>query len=246
LTGLAPSRWLLVGAVTAAGLSLWPGTSAAATCADYPNQAAAQRVGDTRDADGDGIYCENLPCPCSSQAPTGQSHEPSQSGSSGPSGCARPRRVQRISFSANTYPNIRRHYLAAVTRGWPRTLVVTRSGADPRRERLLESFQPARGLTVTNMHPPLAAVAARAWSADLTRRGGRPMSDTSPATKTAPKARPSAPSSTASATEPSSATPSSRLATPAPSHSFRTYTGSGEPTGITSTVTPPRRAHHRS
>jgi hypothetical protein len=38
----------------------------AATCADYPNQAAAQRAADTRDADGDGIYCENLPCPCSS------------------------------------------------------------------------------------------------------------------------------------------------------------------------------------
>jgi hypothetical protein len=30
----------------------------AATCAEYPNQAAAQRAADTRDADGDGIYCE--------------------------------------------------------------------------------------------------------------------------------------------------------------------------------------------
>src|SRR3954447_21700017 len=36
-----------------------------ATCADYPNQAAAQRAADTRDADADGIYCEDLPCPCS-------------------------------------------------------------------------------------------------------------------------------------------------------------------------------------
>jgi endonuclease YncB( thermonuclease family) len=34
------------------------------TCADYPNQEAAQRAADTRDADGDGIYCETLPCPC--------------------------------------------------------------------------------------------------------------------------------------------------------------------------------------
>ena len=132
--------------VTAAGLGLWPGTSAAASCADYPNQAAAQRVGDTRDADGDGIYCENLPCPCSSQAPTGKGHRPSQSGSSGPSGCIRPRRVQRISFSATTYPNIRRHYLAAVTRGWPRTLVVNRSGADQRRARLLESYPTRPGV----------------------------------------------------------------------------------------------------
>jgi hypothetical protein len=38
--------------------------AAAATCADYPNQAAAQRAGDTRDADGDGVFCEDLPCPC--------------------------------------------------------------------------------------------------------------------------------------------------------------------------------------
>src|SRR4051812_49086752 len=36
----------------------------AKTCADYPNQAAAQVAHDTRDADGDGIYCESLPCPC--------------------------------------------------------------------------------------------------------------------------------------------------------------------------------------
>ena len=40
--------------------------AAAATCADYPNQAAAQRAADTRDADHDGIYCESLPCRASS------------------------------------------------------------------------------------------------------------------------------------------------------------------------------------
>src|SRR5262249_28095923 len=37
---------------------------ASTTCADFPNQAAAQRAHNTRDADGDGIYCEALPCPC--------------------------------------------------------------------------------------------------------------------------------------------------------------------------------------
>jgi len=48
-----------------AGAVLLPSSSAhAATCSDYPNQAAAQRAADTRDADGDGIYCESLPCPC--------------------------------------------------------------------------------------------------------------------------------------------------------------------------------------
>ena len=41
---------------------------AAATCADYPNQAAAQKAADTRDPDGDGVYCEDLPCPCSTDA----------------------------------------------------------------------------------------------------------------------------------------------------------------------------------
>jgi len=34
------------------------------TCSDFSNQAAAQRAHNTRDSDGDGIYCEDLPCPC--------------------------------------------------------------------------------------------------------------------------------------------------------------------------------------
>ncbi len=46
-----------------AGLIL-PGSASAATCADYGNQAQAQRAADTRDAAGDGIYCQALPCPC--------------------------------------------------------------------------------------------------------------------------------------------------------------------------------------
>jgi hypothetical protein len=37
---------------------------AAKTCSDYSNQRDAQLNKDTRDADGDGIYCESLPCPC--------------------------------------------------------------------------------------------------------------------------------------------------------------------------------------
>jgi hypothetical protein len=45
-------------------VGLAPATAQAHACADYPNQAAAQRAADTRDADGDGIYCEDLPCPC--------------------------------------------------------------------------------------------------------------------------------------------------------------------------------------
>jgi hypothetical protein len=45
-------------------LAAVPAGASAATCADYSNQADAQRAKDTRDADGDGIYCESLPCPC--------------------------------------------------------------------------------------------------------------------------------------------------------------------------------------
>jgi hypothetical protein len=43
---------------------LAPASAHAATCADYPDQASAQRAKDTRDADGDGLYCEDNPCPC--------------------------------------------------------------------------------------------------------------------------------------------------------------------------------------
>jgi hypothetical protein len=55
-----------------------PVAHASAVCADFSNQAAAQRAHDTRDGDGDGIYCEDLPCPClkpgSAPAPSPHHH----------------------------------------------------------------------------------------------------------------------------------------------------------------------------
>lgn len=51
----------------------------AATCSDYSNQAAAQREADTRDADGDGIYCEALPCPCLKPGDGGSGRAPTPS-----------------------------------------------------------------------------------------------------------------------------------------------------------------------
>lgn len=48
----------------AASASSPPVARSSAVCSDYRTQADAQRAGDTRDADGDGIYCESLPCPC--------------------------------------------------------------------------------------------------------------------------------------------------------------------------------------
>lgn len=53
-----------------------PKAHAAATCSQYPNQAAAQDVGDTNDADHDGIYCESLPCPCSTAPPHSSAQPP--------------------------------------------------------------------------------------------------------------------------------------------------------------------------
>src|SRR5687768_3500642 len=52
-------------------------------------------------------------------------------------GCSQPERVQRISFSATKYANIRAHYRRALRAGWPRTLIINRRGADARRDRLL-------------------------------------------------------------------------------------------------------------
>jgi endonuclease YncB( thermonuclease family) len=60
IVGLAP----LVLAATPVAEARGPVAQSAAVCADYSNQADAQRAKDTRDADGDGIYCEALPCPC--------------------------------------------------------------------------------------------------------------------------------------------------------------------------------------
>jgi hypothetical protein len=57
-------RLLAVLVITVGALSLPGVASARSTCADYSNQAAAQKAADTIDADHDGLYCEDLPCPC--------------------------------------------------------------------------------------------------------------------------------------------------------------------------------------
>lgn len=88
-----------------------------------------------------------MPCPCSTEA-GGDS-----GGDGGPSGggngsvpdqaCTRPKQVQRLVFSASKYPHIRKHVRIAIRNGWPRQLVLNRSGADARRDRLLDDI-PAR------------------------------------------------------------------------------------------------------
>jgi len=120
---------------TSAGAA--PGAQASATCADYETQADAQRAADTRDSDGDGRYCESLPCPCAGPGESGEG-EPAPTKPRPGSSCTRPRAVQRIVFRRADYPNIRRHYIGALRRGWPKVMVLNRPGADARRDRLLE------------------------------------------------------------------------------------------------------------
>jgi hypothetical protein len=127
----------------------------AATCANYPNQAAAQHAADTRDGDGDGVYCESLPCPCATPAGDsgGGAPKPAPPPGTNPAGCVRPSAVQNISFSKTKYPNIRRHFLDALRKGWPRTLVLNRRGADARRDRLLAPY-PTRPGRDRDEYPP--------------------------------------------------------------------------------------------
>src|SRR4051812_29218656 len=73
---------------------------APSVCADYPNQAAAQRAHDTRDPDHDGIYCEDLPCPCLKPGQAGGGGSGDQGSSGDTSSCTTPKGVQSISFSA--------------------------------------------------------------------------------------------------------------------------------------------------
>ena len=126
--------------------------SVAATCADHLTQAAAQRAADTRDSDGDGVYCETLPCPCLTGTGTQPPPTPVPSQPVTAS-CTKPSRVQPISFSRTKYPNIRRHFRGAVRRGRPRTLILNRGGADARRDRLLGGFPTREGFD-RDEYPP--------------------------------------------------------------------------------------------
>src|SRR4051795_12036341 len=95
---------------SAAGPPVAVTAAQAATCASYSNQAAAQRAADTRDADGDGVYCESLPCPCA-KGSTGGGGSTTVRPAPRPTSCTKPKGIVSIGFSAMKYPNIRRHAL---------------------------------------------------------------------------------------------------------------------------------------
>lgn len=63
--------------------------------------------------------------------------------------------MQNITFSKTKYLNIRKHFLAALRKGWPRTLVLNRTGADKRRARLLEGVATKRGYDRDEYPPAL-------------------------------------------------------------------------------------------
>ncbi len=152
-----------------------PWAQAAVTCSAYSTQAEAQRAADTRDADSDGIYCESLPCPCSSGDAEAESR-PAPVPPPRNTDCARPKTVQRISFSKTKYPHIRQHYLSATRHGWPRILVLNRQGAEARRARLLANYE-TRGGYDRDEYPPavgrgrgkglVKGTSPRGWRADV-------------------------------------------------------------------------------
>jgi hypothetical protein len=148
---LAVTALTLVAA--AAGRPVAVAPAEAATCSDYATQAAAQRARDTRDADGDGVYCEPLPCPCANGNSGGGGAPRPVASHSTTTSCTRPRGVVPIGFSATKYPDIRAHWLRALRRGWPRILVLDRSGAGARRDRLLAGIPTRPGMD-RDEYPP--------------------------------------------------------------------------------------------
>ena len=157
--------------VTPEASSAAPAPSAwvAATCSDYSNQAAAQEAADTLDGDGDGIYCEYLPCPCSTGStdttPTRDPpvRTPPEEGADDEY-CDTPSSVMSLGFSEAKFPNIKRHFRNAVEKGWPRILVLNRAGAGQRRDQLLAGIPTRTGFD-RDEYPP--AVGRASWEGDV-------------------------------------------------------------------------------
>jgi hypothetical protein len=72
--------------------------------------------------------------------------------------------VQTVEFSAARYPNIHQHYLDAVAKGWPRILVLDRTGDATRRSKLLAPV-PTHAGQDRDEYPP--ATAREGWLADV-------------------------------------------------------------------------------
>src|SRR3954454_11226330 len=108
---LLPILVLLLVGPAASAQAAPPIARAAAVCADYPNQAAAQRAADTRDSDSDGVYCESLPCPCAAPGSTGGGAPKAPVVQPRPvtPSCVRTHHTANITFSSTKYPHILAH-----------------------------------------------------------------------------------------------------------------------------------------
>lgn len=102
---------LLVAALGAVAVVLLAAPAAqGAVCADHPNQRSAQQAKDTRDADGDGIYCEALPCPCLKPGQGGSKPKPKKPAS-------KPKAVKRAPVKKKAKPKPPRElYGVTITR----------------------------------------------------------------------------------------------------------------------------------
>ena len=152
------------------------GRAAGVNCSNFSDQASAQSYFDSRggspsnnveglDADHDGVACGSLRCPCkapgAAPTPTPTYQVPTASPTPTitptptptPTSCQKPSGVQRIKFSKAKYPSIFRHFKGALRRGWPRTLVINRKGADARRDRLLSGI-PTKAGKDRDEYPP--------------------------------------------------------------------------------------------
>ena len=161
----------LIGLTFTVGALLVPSTASAATCSQYKTQAAAQAAKDTRDADGDGIYCESLPCPCASGKGSTPTKQPPAATPPRRPSCTRTGTVANISFSATKYPRIRQHYLDAIHSGWPRVLIVNRVNADARRRKAVAVLPTKRGFDRDEYPPAVGRGKGPPWL----RRGLAPV-----------------------------------------------------------------------
>lgn len=79
--------------------------------------------------------------------------------------------MQRLTFSKRRYPNIRAHVIAAVAKGWPRTMTLNRPSSDLRRAKLLTAFSTIDGRD-RDEYP---AAVGRGRGAAILRIGGDPI-----------------------------------------------------------------------
>ncbi len=84
--------------------------------------------------------------------------------------CSRPKGVKRITFSKTKYANVRAHYVRAVKRGWPRILVLNRTGAKQRRDKLLGKMARAAGRDRAQYPPAIG----RGRGSRALKRGSQP------------------------------------------------------------------------